>query len=83
MTTTANAGDEQDNVCQECGDHRPCDCPMEEIEMEAGVAIYPPLREGQRVQCSICHRMTDKALADLDGPAGTFVCIGDCEPEGE
>ena len=24
--TTANAGDEQDNVCRECGDHMPCDC---------------------------------------------------------
>lgn len=39
--TTANAGDEQDNVCQVCGDHRPCDCdrddsPVEFTESPAG-----------------------------------------------
>lgn len=26
MNTTANEGDEQDNICPLCGDHKPCDC---------------------------------------------------------
>lgn len=48
------------------------------------IAIYPPLRKGQRVQCSECGRMTHEVKADIDGPAFSFVCSlceEDAQPE--
>jgi hypothetical protein len=36
--------------------------------------IYPPLRDGQVVQCALCLYMQSGALADLDASPGTFVC---------
>jgi len=35
------------------------------------------MRPGQKIQCSLCRKMHGRVLADLDSPAGTFVC-GDC-----
>ena len=36
--------------------------------------INPPLQPGQKVQCSACLKMVTSAKADLDAPAGTFIC---------
>jgi len=40
-------------------------------------AINPPLRDGQRVQCCCCHRMT-ATLADLDGESFRAYYCPDC-----
>jgi hypothetical protein len=40
--------------------------------------ITPPLRKDQKVQCSVCNRMSNDVKADVDAPPFTFVCV-DCE----
>ena len=42
-------------------------------------AINPPLRAGQRVLCAVCATMTNRAVAVLSAPCGTFVCAA-CLP---
>lgn len=40
--------------------------------------LYPPLRDGQRLQCCNCFKMSHDVMADLDGaPFVDFYCA-DC-----
>ena len=69
--TTANAGDEQDNVCQTCGDHKPCGCDFDTCPTCGGTGRWkePP----------VDHEEVERQSAMIDAREAAIYDTGFCD----